>query len=213
MPRIVKAPEVRRQELLDAAEAVFSEKGYDNTTIGDVVAKLKVAHGLFYYYFKSKSDALSAIIERYLQRMDERAEEIITNEELDPPAKVLALFRLSIEGRKSNRYLDYLHEEKNAVILYRFERRQLPLSISHMTRVVEEGVREGIFVTDHANETAGGLLMVMNLVGVYDTDPASFDIRRGLAEPLQEQMERLLCAKAGTLDGFEDLWTGLEVDY
>jgi hypothetical protein len=55
--------------------------------------------------------------------------------------------------------------------------------------------------------------MLINLVQVFDDDPTSFDIRRGLPATLQEQMERLLGADQGTLDGFEDLWMGLEVDY
>ena len=45
MKRISKAPEVRRQELLDTAMELFAQKGYEETSMGDIARAGGVAQG------------------------------------------------------------------------------------------------------------------------------------------------------------------------
>ena len=52
---------VRREQILAAARKVFREKGYDGTTIADIVQTAGVAQGTFYLYFSSKRDAFLAL--------------------------------------------------------------------------------------------------------------------------------------------------------
>ena len=65
MARITKDPEVRKQEILDAAMELFREKGYEKTSIGDIAEKLKIAQGLCYRYFPSKEKLFDSAVERY----------------------------------------------------------------------------------------------------------------------------------------------------
>ena len=212
MTRVVKDPEVRRQELLDTAEVLFLRDGYDATSISDIVKSMNVAHGLFYYYFKSKSDALTAVIERSFEKLVADDLALIERDDLDAPQKLLGLFSNSIENRKVNRILDYIHEEKNALIHYKLDREWFPKSVQYLARVVEQGIEEKVFRTDYPLQTAAAILMLNSLVSATDDDPTSFDIQSSLVQPLQEMLERVLGAQAGTLDGFEDLWTGLRVE-
>ena len=56
MTRITKAPEERRQEIIDTAMKVFYEKGYEKTSISDIAKEMNVAQGLCYRYFSSKEE-------------------------------------------------------------------------------------------------------------------------------------------------------------
>ena len=58
MSRIVKKPDIRRQELLDIGIKLFFEAGGKGVSIQEVVKQAEVATGLFYYYFKSKDEFL-----------------------------------------------------------------------------------------------------------------------------------------------------------
>lgn len=49
MARIVKEADERRNEILDAAETLFTEKGYSKTTIIDILNQVGIAKGTFYY--------------------------------------------------------------------------------------------------------------------------------------------------------------------
>lgn len=64
MPRTSKAPEIRRQELLDAAMELFLEQGAENTAVSHIVRKVGVAQGTFYYHFASKDELVDALAEQ-----------------------------------------------------------------------------------------------------------------------------------------------------
>ena len=52
--RIVKEHEERKNEILDTAEILFEEKGYDKCSVNDILNRIGIAKGTFYHYFKSK---------------------------------------------------------------------------------------------------------------------------------------------------------------
>jgi AcrR family transcriptional regulator len=52
-----------RQQLLDAAGAVFERRGYRATTVGAITDRARTAHGTFYLYFRNKEDAFCQVIE------------------------------------------------------------------------------------------------------------------------------------------------------
>ena len=51
-----------RQRLLEAARAVFAEKGMDLTRIGEITNRADVGKGTFYYHFKGKDQLVRALI-------------------------------------------------------------------------------------------------------------------------------------------------------
>jgi AcrR family transcriptional regulator len=53
----------RRQQILEAALAVFAEQGFDGATTKDIAARAEVTHGLIYFYFDSKEDLFLAAFE------------------------------------------------------------------------------------------------------------------------------------------------------
>lgn len=59
----------RRQQLLDAAERCFVERGVHDTTVADITEAAGVAKGTFYLYFGSRDQLLGALKERLVQRM------------------------------------------------------------------------------------------------------------------------------------------------
>ena len=60
-----KYPEETQRKILDIAFRLFSEKGYDHTTIQDIVDALGMSKGAVYHHFKSKEDILDHLYDRY----------------------------------------------------------------------------------------------------------------------------------------------------
>ena len=81
-------PDVRRQQVLDAAEAVLLRQGLDATTMADVATEAGVAKGTPYLYFESKTALLAALRSRYLERFGEALGTAATGS----PARRLARF-------------------------------------------------------------------------------------------------------------------------
>jgi len=77
MPRKPAIPGVdRRQQILEAALAVFAEKGLDGATTQEIAARAGVAQGLIYFYFATKADLRRIAFDQYarvaLAQLDER---------------------------------------------------------------------------------------------------------------------------------------------
>src|ERR1700733_9391141 len=64
-----KAPEERRDELMNAAQRLFLEQGVAPTTIEQITSGAEVAKGTFYLYYSSKEDLLAALRERFAQEL------------------------------------------------------------------------------------------------------------------------------------------------
>ena len=67
LPR-TKPPEVRREEIMDAAQRLFLKQGVAATTIDHVAAGAEIAKGTVYLHFTSKQVLLAALGERYADR-------------------------------------------------------------------------------------------------------------------------------------------------
>jgi AcrR family transcriptional regulator len=70
--RVVRAEaarDKRRRELLDVALRVFSERGYHETRISDLIEAAGVARGTFYLYFESKNAIFHELLDELLVRV------------------------------------------------------------------------------------------------------------------------------------------------
>src|SRR5260370_31447339 len=63
MARTPKVVEDRREQIIDAAMRVFSQKGFTRATNKDIAREAGITPGLIYYYFESKEALLKAIME------------------------------------------------------------------------------------------------------------------------------------------------------
>lgn len=61
--------QANRAAILDAAQRLFLERGYDAVTIRDVIRQTGLAAGTFYNYFDAKEDLLRALVEDRIQAM------------------------------------------------------------------------------------------------------------------------------------------------
>jgi AcrR family transcriptional regulator len=78
-----KPAEVRREELLDAAEQLFLEKGLAATSVDEIVSHAEVAKGTFYLHFASKDALVVGLRERFLRRFHEGVEKAIARKRPD----------------------------------------------------------------------------------------------------------------------------------
>jgi AcrR family transcriptional regulator len=61
--------QANREAILEAAQRVFLEQGYDAVTIRDVVRRTDLASGTFYNYFRTKEELLRALVEEHVQAL------------------------------------------------------------------------------------------------------------------------------------------------
>lgn len=94
------AGEKTRGKILDAAEALILERGYAATSVDQIIDKLKVTKGTFFYHFKKKDDLARALIQRFAAADKRILDEFVTRSEKlsdDPVQQVLIFVGLFIE--------------------------------------------------------------------------------------------------------------------
>ena len=201
MTRTVKDPEIRRGELVDAAEELFLAKGYEETAVSDIVGQVGVSQGTFYYYFKSKGEILDAIIDRWIEEIKRGIEDIALRDCSDAIENILGLFNFFNNiGRSRQTLVEYIHEDRNAHLHIKFERKVPQIIIPMFSRMIEEGIEEGFFNVKYPEmaalsimETAGAISHIHetcrleeNTEKIKEITDATFDF-----------IERILGAKPG----------------
>lgn len=92
-----KHPEETVQLILDVAFRLFMEKGYENTSIQDIIDHLGgLSKGAIYHHFKSKDDILMAVTDRMTAESNQMLAVIRDRPDLNGREKLKTIFRESI---------------------------------------------------------------------------------------------------------------------
>ena len=95
--------ETRRMEILEAAAAVFAEKGYQRATVKEIATRAGVAPGTIYLYFKNKRDLLLAIADQLIaQPVDQTLRQGL---KMDTQEFLAALLRERMRFARENKAL------------------------------------------------------------------------------------------------------------
>lgn len=156
MIRIVKKPEVRRAEIIQAASFLFLTKDYNKTTMQDCMDHLGIAKGTIYHYFKSKEELLEAVVEDLIDRQLEKMDLLMKSAKGNALEKMETL----INGSKINApsILDKLHEKGNEAIHTRLLVAALMKMAPLYAELIEQGRKEGLFQTETPLECAEMIL-------------------------------------------------------
>jgi TetR/AcrR family acrAB operon transcriptional repressor len=107
--------EVTRHQLLDAAEAVFNEKGVARTSLAEIAAAAGVTRGAIYWHFKNKADLFHAMLERAKLPIEEMIDNLGGSPDEDPlnyvrNAAVNVLKLISGDGKASQVFDVVMHK-------------------------------------------------------------------------------------------------------
>ncbi len=114
-------PEVRRRDavasrraILDAAEQLFAQRGYERASLGEIGRRAGVSAALPAYFFGSKQAVYEAVLERLLLDREKRLEPLAARaaEELERSGRLRPALELLIDG-----YIDFLREHTTLVRL------------------------------------------------------------------------------------------------
>ena len=165
--RIVKPAIVRKGELLDTAMRLFASKGYDNTSISDVIAAVGVSKGAFYHHFTSKEELLAGLAVRYAGQAARRAQSVLDDQSLD------AFERLSIflSRMRQSKLEDAAELHAAFAPVFRPENVQLyqqtqtavnAVIAPMLTRIIAEGIADRTFDTTDPKAAAEVILHTMS---------------------------------------------------
>ena len=98
---LTKRGEERRHQLLDTATAAFAEHGYHTTSVADIVDRVGVGKGVFYWYFESKEALFLEVLAR--AQDDLRGAQGAPTDDPDPLRRLELGIRSSLTWLEANR--------------------------------------------------------------------------------------------------------------
>jgi AcrR family transcriptional regulator len=163
--RITKDAEERRNEILDVAEKMFLEKGFENTSTVDIAIAIKIAKGTLYYHFKTKNEMMNAIIERRVSRVHEELKKIAENKSIYFVDRIVMIFKMTkFSDINNEQNLTYLHNSENVYMHQKMQEAMIATFAPILMKLSQEGEKEGIVHSPYLYQSIEMLLVYGNLI-------------------------------------------------
>lgn len=160
-----KKAHVRRAQLLDSAQTLFFSKGYEATTVADIMKAAGVSKGGFYHHFSAKEDLLEALAERLAAATRERLQPLLEQSGLDAVARLNAVLaesrRFKVEDAPAIRAaFDVVFQAEHIVLYHRLNRAVGTVMLPLYTQILRQGKDEGRFRIDNPATSAEIILQL-----------------------------------------------------
>lgn len=199
--------EERKEQILNAAEEVFTQRGLDRARMDDVAAQTGLSKGTLYLYFKSKEDLIISIFERIFKGAFEQLEE---QKDSDSSATE-ALLQFTEEAIRGYRRIlritpivyEFLALAFRNKIVQRAMKRYFDQYMKVLIPIIQRGIDLGEFRQVDAQEVAvaaGAIYEGTVLLWAYDK--SLVDVERHIRSGIQLLFEGIL-APAHRADAFQ----------
>ena len=188
----MKKGERRKQDLLNIAYRMFIEKGYENTSVDDIITEAGIAKGTYYYYFESKEATLEAVIEMMIEKAENIAKAALMNP-VPIPQKLASVVYAFQPNKDEIVITDVLERKENIVMHDKIGKKIVEVAVPILSDIVREGIAQGIFACTNVEERVKMLLIMSQNMFDYGAY-SNKDI-----EVYVDMLEKSLGAKEGTM--------------
>lgn len=161
-----KYPEETVSLILDVAGRLFMEKGYEHTSIQDIIDNLGgLSKGAIYHHFKSKEEILDAVTDRIMEESNRKLTGIPKRKDLNGIEKLRTLFKSSLCRPAQDEMFQvapsfYNNPRLLASLLYETIELTGP---EYIQPIIEEGIADGSIVAAHPKQLAELISLVANV--------------------------------------------------
>lgn len=212
----MKKGDLKRVQILDTAEHMFFEKGYEQSSIQDILDALSLSKGGFYHYFDSKQRVLQEICERRAMNRYEKLTGELYLSRRSPIDKLnLLLNKVNLFETENAQFaalmLKICYRDRDPAIRAHTRRIAIERLTPFINDVVAEGMEAGVFHVRHPMQIGPMVLMLAwdvddaaceRLVAKPDEPEAIIPIMEMLGA-YRDSVENLLGAPYGTVEIFD----------
>ena len=187
-----KYPEVTVERILDVSQRLFLEKGYENTTIQDIVDELGgLTKGAVYHHFKSKEEIMDAVGDRMFFS-NNPFEAVRGRTDLNGLQKLREAVRLNQSDQERVRLTaQSIPIAKSPRLLQEMIVSNRKVLTPYFLELIEEGNRDGSMHTDYPREIAELLPLLTSLWLLPSVYPANREQMKRKFLFLGEMLEKM----------------------
>lgn len=161
-----KHPEETVHLILDVAFRLFMEKGYEHTSIQDIIDNLGgLSKGAIYHHFKSKEDILVAVTDRMTEESNQMLAEIRDRCDLNGKEKLKTIFKESIRRPVQDEIFTVAPNlSNNPRLIFSILRETVDEAApDYILPIIEQGISDGSIQTDYPAELAELIILAANI--------------------------------------------------
>ncbi|HEV8280855.1 MAG TPA: TetR/AcrR family transcriptional regulator [Candidatus Limnocylindrales bacterium] len=207
-----EAHAIKRDAFLDAAQQLIMHKGYEGTSVQDVLQQVNTSKGAFYHYFDSKGSLLNGVVERMVDAALFSVQPVVNDPELPATDKLRGLFA-GIASFKTARkelliaLMEVWLSDNNAIVREKFRRDVVERLTPIMASIIRQGHDEGVFAVSAPDDAAGVFVSFLLSLNQSTTElylarqarNISLDDVRRTLDAQTEALERVLGAPSGSI--------------
>lgn len=185
-----KHPEETVEKILNVSLRLFQEKGYEHTTIQDIVDALGMSKGAIYHHFKSKEDIMEALCNQIFAQRNP-FEAVRGRTDLNAVEKMREVIRLTQTPDWAQLNREGIPLLKNPRILAENIQYGREIALPLFIELMEEGLRDGSITTSYPRELAELMALLPNLWFAPSVYPGSREDVLRRFRCLGEMLERM----------------------
>ena len=187
-----KYPEETVERILDTAQRLFLEKGYEQTTIQDIIDNLGgLTRGAIYHHFKSKEEIIDAVSDRMFFA-NNPFEAVRDRKDLNGLQKLREAIRLNqSDQERTNLTIQSIPVCKNPRLLMEMINSNRKILTPYYQELLEEGNRDGSIHTEYAKEIAELMPLLTSLWMLPSVFPGAKEDMRHKFLFIGEMLEKM----------------------
>ena len=161
-----KHPEETVHLILDVAFRLFMEKGYEHTSIQDIINHLGgLSKGAIYHHFKSKEDILIAVTDRMTAESNQMLAAIRDRQDLSGQEKLKTIFKESITRSVQDDIFTVAPDfHNNPKLLFSLLHDTIEeVAPNYILPIIQQGISDGSIKTDYPKQLAELILLAANI--------------------------------------------------
>lgn len=161
-----KYPEETVNLIIETAGRLFVEKGYEHTSIQDIIDNLGgLSKGAIYHHFRSKEDILTAVTDRMTESSEILLRQIRDDKTLKGREKLQKIFYASINRpEQDDMFKSAPKLGENPQLLSMMLHETIDVTVpEYIFPIMEEGIKDGSIVTNYPRELAEVLILLGNI--------------------------------------------------
>ena len=161
-----KHPEETIQRILDVSSQLFMERGYEQTSIQDIIDRLGgLSKGAIYHHFKSKEDILVTILDRMTNASNKMLDEIRDRTDLTGKEKLKTIFKSSLSRPVQDDIFKIAPDfGKNHKLLFLLIDDTINMvAPNYILPIIKQGISDGSIETEYPEQLAELILLTANV--------------------------------------------------
>lgn len=161
-----KHPEETVNQILDAAYRLFMKKGYEYTSIQEIIDQLGgLSKGAIYHHFKSKEDILMAVTDRMTAESNRLLARILKRTDLTGKEKLKKIFKESISRSAQDEiYAVAPNFHNNPKLLYSVLHDAIEeVAPNYILPIIKQGIEDGSIETEYPEQLAELIILAVNI--------------------------------------------------